>query len=58
MITDNEVYSDLLKIDEKIKFLSNPKNTNSEKANFWKIILNELEDIIKIIRKDKKLYGW
>lgn len=59
MITDNEVYSDLITLRKKIEFLSNPKNSNSEKANFWKIINTKLNDtIIDYIERDKRSFGW
>ena len=59
MITDNEVYSDLIVLRKKIEFLTNPKITNAEKANFWKIIYAKLNDtIIDYVERDKRSFGW
>lgn len=59
MITDSEVYSDLLNLSKKMEFLANPKNTNAEKSNFWKTLKNRFDkNIIEYVERDKRLYGW
>ena len=59
MITDNEVYQDCLNLVKKMEFLTNPKNSNTEKSAFWKVVKTKFEkDIIDFIKKDKKSFGW
>ena len=56
MITDNEIYKDLLEIKKKIELIC--KSENSEKVHFWNGILNEISASINKIKKDKRLFGW
>lgn len=59
MITDSEVYSDLLNLSKKMEFLADPKNTNTEKSNFWKMLKSRLDkSIIEYVERDKRLFGW
>lgn len=59
MITGNEVYNELLSIKKKMEFLSDSKNTNDEKAIFWKMLCNRMDkNIIEYIERDKRIYNW
>lgn len=59
MITSNEIYNDLISLKKKIDFIKNPKHSNEQQANFWKMIGERLnKNIIEYVERDKKLFGW
>lgn len=54
MITGGEVIKDLDNVIKKVEFLrvTFPKN------DLWPVIHTELQNILKVIKKDIKLYGY
>lgn len=55
MITEQEIINDLEKLSKKLDFLSKNRRNNQE---FWRDIKNKVDKINKIIKEDKKIYGW
>ena len=54
MITGNEVIKDLDNVIKKVEFLriTFPKN------DLWPVVHTELQNILKVIQKDKNIYGY
>ena len=54
MITDNEIIKDLKNIMAKIEWMAVTYKNN----DIWKQVDKKLENILTIISKDKKVYGY
>lgn len=54
MITDNEIIKDLKNIMAKVEWMAVTYKNN----DIWKQVDKELENVLNIISKDKKLYGY